>query len=126
MAATHKRGPRMEPVICIQEHLPTFLKTSFIIGQVHSPILSLGLSDLGCPGMNPVSLGLKQTSLPWAELPGFSDPLLLDPSVGTDHQRAVHLLPILPVFPWDGPGGELCVQFCFPLGHFVRKRLYIV
>lgn len=125
MAATHNQGRRVEPVICIQEHLPAFLKTSFIIGQLHSPILSLSLSDPGCPGLNPVSLGPKQTSLLWAELPGSSGPLLLDPSVGSGHPCAVH---VLPVFPWEGPRGtgELCMQFCSPLMHFVRKLLSLV
>lgn len=52
------------PVIWVQEYLPEPLKPSFIIGQVHSPLLSLGLSDPGCPGMNRVFLGTKQSRVP--------------------------------------------------------------
>ena len=94
----------------LREYLPESLKPSFIIGQVHSPILSLGLSDLGCPGMNPVSLGTKQSRVLRAQVTGCSDLLLPDPSLGT----GVYELCSLCSLAWAPGVGESDVPLCFP------------
>lgn len=102
--------------IWAQECMPAFLKTSLIIGQVHSHRRSLGLSDPECPEMNPVSLGPKRTRLLRAEVTASSN-LLLGHGLGTGHHCAVQvLLPTCPCY----------TQGCRWILHTVLFSLYIL